>query len=286
MSTPTAKPVASKQSKFFRVAVEGATTDGRVIDRSFIEQMAATFNRQLYGARVWLEHLRSTLPDGPFKAYGDVLAVKAEEVVLGGAKKLALFAQISPTPELVAMNQARQKIYTSIEINPKFADTGEAYLVGLAVTDSPASLGTEMLSFAAQHPDSNPLASRKQDPDNLFTAAVETALEFEDIPPPEPEGIKLSDTLKNLLKRFSTKTAGDDARFGELVDAVETLATHANLSADEFADEKKRVDTLEAALQKTNDEFAAFRQQVETTDANPTHRPAATGGAGDLETEF
>jgi hypothetical protein len=286
MSTPTAKPAAGKQSKFFRVAVEGATTDGRVIDRSFIEQMAATFNRQLYGARVWLEHLRSTLPDGPFKAYGDVLAVKAEEVVLNGAKKLALFAQISPTPELVAMNQARQKIYTSIEINPKFADTGEAYLVGLAVTDSPASLGTEMLSFAAQHPDSNPLASRKQDPDNLFTAAVETALEFEDIPPPEPEGITLSDTLKNLLKRFSTKTAGDDARFGELVDAVETLATHANLSADEFAEEKKRVDTLEAALQKTNDEFAAFRQQVETTDANSTHRPAATGGTGDLETDF
>ena len=138
MSTPTTKPVAGKQSKFFRVAVEGATTDGRVIDRSFIEQMAATFNRQLYGARVWLEHLRSTLPDGPFKAYGDVLAVKAEEVVLNGAKKLALFAQISPTPELVAMNQARQKIYTSIEINPKFADTGEAYLVGLAVTDTAA----------------------------------------------------------------------------------------------------------------------------------------------------
>ena len=144
MSTPTAKPAVSKQSKFFRVAVEGATTDGRVIDRSFIEQMAATFNRQLYGARVWLEHLRSTLPDGPFKAYGDVLAVKAEEVVLGGAKKLALFAQISPTPELVAMNQARQKIYTSIEINPKFADTGEAYLDGLACDFIAPAFGTPM----------------------------------------------------------------------------------------------------------------------------------------------
>jgi hypothetical protein len=286
MSTPTAKPVASKQSKFFRVAVEGATTDGRVIDRSFIEQMATTFNRQLYGARVWLEHLRSTLPDGPFKAYGDVLAVKAEEVVLGGAKKLALFAQISPTPELVAMNKARQKIYTSIEINPKFADTGEAYLVGLAVTDSPASLGTEVLSFAALHPESNPFAARKQSPENLFTAAEETALEFEDIPQPEPEGIKLSDTLKNLLKRFTNKTTDDDARFGELVGAVETLATHANLSADEFAEEKTRVDTLEAALKKTTEDFAAFKQQVESTDANPTHRPTAAGGDGVAETDF
>jgi hypothetical protein len=286
MSTPTTNAPASKKSKFFRVAVEGATTDGRVIDRAFIAQMAANFDPQVYGARIWMEHLRSTWADGPFKAFGDVTALKAEEIELGGVKKLALYAQISPTPELVAMNKARQKIYTSIEINPKFADTGEAYLVGLAVTDSPASLGTDVLSFVAQHPAGNPYASRKQDPDNLFTAAVETALEFEDAPQPEPEGITLSDTLKNLLKRFSAKTAGNDARFGELVGAVETLATHANLSADEFAEEKKRVDTLEAALQKTNADFAAFKQHVESTDANPTYRPTAAGGAGVAETDF
>ncbi|WP_211471688.1 GPO family capsid scaffolding protein [Collimonas humicola] len=261
------------KSKFFRVAVEGATTDGRVIDRAFIEQMAANFDPQVYGARIWVEHLRSTWADGAFKAYGDVTAVKAEEVELGGVKKLALYAQISPTPELVAMNKARQKIYTSIEINPKFSDTGEAYLVGLAVTDSPASLGTEVLSFATKNTG------------NLFSAAEETTLEFEDAPQPETEGIKLSDTLKNLLNRFSTKTAGDDARFGELVGAVETLATHANLSADEFTEEKKRVDALEATLKKTNEEFAAFRQKVESTDANGSHRPAATGGDGLIETD-
>ena len=284
MAKPTS--TAPTKSKFFRVAVEGATTDGRVIDRAFIAQMAANFDPQVYGARIWMEHLRSTWSAGEFKAYGDVTAVKAEEVELGGVKKLALFAQISPTPELVAMNKARQKIYTSIEINPKFADTGEAYLVGLAVTDSPASLGTEVLSFAAQHPELNPFAARKQSPDNLFTAAEETALEFEEIVQPEQEGIKLSDAIKNLLKRFSTKTAGDDARFGELVGAVETLATHANLTADEFAEEKKRVDTLEAALHKTNEDFAAFKQHVESTDANPSHRPAATGGDGLAETDF
>lgn len=43
-------------------------------------------------------------------------------------------------PDLVKMTtDNKQKIYTSIEINPKFGDTGEAYLVGLAVTDSPAT---------------------------------------------------------------------------------------------------------------------------------------------------
>ncbi|MFJ2986614.1 GPO family capsid scaffolding protein [Collimonas sp. NPDC087041] len=282
---PTSQAAAPK-SKFFRVAVEGATTDGRVIDRAFIEQMAANFDPQVYGARIWVEHLRSTWADGAFKAYGDVTAVKAEEVELGGVKKLALYAQISPTPELVAMNKARQKIYTSIEINPKFSDTGEAYLVGLAVTDSPASLGTEVLSFAAKNPDQNPYASRKQDPNNLFTAAVETALEFDEPSPTASEGIKLSDTVKNLLKRFSSKATGDDARFNELVDAVETLATHANVSADQFALEKTRVDALEAALKQTTEDFAAFRQQVDSTDANATQRPAATGGDGVAETDF
>ncbi|AMP13373.1 GPO family capsid scaffolding protein [Collimonas pratensis] len=281
----TAKPTASTKSKFFRVAVEGATTDGRVIDRAFIAQMAANFDPQVYGARIWVEHLRSTWADGAFKAYGDVTAVKAEEITIGGAKKLALFAQISPTPELVAMNKARQKIYTSIEINPKFADTGEAYLVGLAVTDSPASLGTEMLAFAEQHPDVNPLASRKQDPDNLFTAAVETALEFEDTPT-EPEGIKLSDTVKAILKRFTNKTTKDQLQFADITEAVSELATHVSESAEQYAAAVTRIETLETALKESNDAFAAFKQQVDGTDGNPTQRPTASGGAGALQTDF
>ena len=147
----------AQKSKFFRVAVDGATTDGRTIDRSWIEQMARNFDPQKYGARIWLEHIRGIYPDSDFRAYGDVTAVKAEEVTIDGKKKLALFAQIAPLPDLVAMTtKNKQKVYTSIEVNPKFADTGEAYLVGLGVTDSPASLGTDVLSFAAQ----NPKASR------------------------------------------------------------------------------------------------------------------------------
>ena len=59
--------MASK-SKFFRVATEGATTDGRKIERKWIEQMAKNFNREKYGARVWLEHYRGTVPGGPFDA--------------------------------------------------------------------------------------------------------------------------------------------------------------------------------------------------------------------------
>lgn len=80
------------------------------------------------------------------KCYGDVVGLKTEENAEG---KLQLLAQIDPTDDLIKLNKERQKIYTSIECDPNFADTGEAYLVGLAVTDNPASLGTEMLVFSA-----------------------------------------------------------------------------------------------------------------------------------------
>jgi len=169
------------KSKFFRIAVEGATSDGRVIDRAVLQDMATSYNPALYGARIFAEHIRGYAPDSPFKAYGDVTAVKAEEIADGPLKgKLALFAQIDPTPEMVALVKARQKIYSSMEITPKFADTGRAYLSGLGITDSPASLGTEVLTFAAQNPSANPFASRKQAPDNLFTAAEEAVIEFEE----------------------------------------------------------------------------------------------------------
>ena len=53
------------KSKFFRVALEGATTDGRKIERSWIQQMAKNFDPQKYGARIWMEHIRGTLADSP-----------------------------------------------------------------------------------------------------------------------------------------------------------------------------------------------------------------------------
>ncbi|GHL58540.1 hypothetical protein ECZU31_18150 [Escherichia coli] len=55
------------------------------------------------------------------------------------------------------MNKAAQKVYTSMEIQPNFANTGKCYLVGLAVTDDPASLGTEYRNSAAKTQPPEPL---------------------------------------------------------------------------------------------------------------------------------
>lgn len=280
---------ASKKfrSKFFRVAVEGATTDGRTIERQWLVDAAETYNPNTYGARVWLEHFRSALPDGPFKAYGDVVALKTEEVEIAGKKKLALFAQIEPTADLIALNKARQKIYTSIEIRPKFADTGRAYLDGIAVTDTPASLGTEMLTFSAQHPDANPLKGRKNDPDNLFSEAIEIAFEFEEVTDSESKVAGLFSRVMEALGKSKDKAVKDDAQFSELTEAIEALATHAKEQGEAFTEEvAARTDLVEKVTKLTTDFNDLVKRLGDTEDHSQKPRPPATGGDGKVLTQF
>lgn len=187
-------------TKFFRIAVEGATSDGRNIDRASIVQMAKNYNPDVYGARLNLEHYRGIIPDSPFKAYGDVIALEIRDETGPLAGKLGLYAQIAPTTDLVALTKAKQKIYTSCEIDPSFADTNQAYLVGLAVTDSPASLGTQILSFAAQNPAASPFASRKLSPTNLFTAAEPATIELDETAPTLSIGVLFSRVAELLGK--------------------------------------------------------------------------------------
>lgn len=284
MAGKTDTPPKKYRSKFFRVAVEGATTDGRQIERQWLVDAAETYNPDTYAARVWLEHYRSIMPDGPFKAYGDVVALKTEEVEIAGQKKLALFAQIEPTADLVALNKARQKLYTSIEIRPKFADTGRAYMDGLGITDTPASLGTEMLAFSAQHPDANPLKARKSAPDNLFSELVEAELTFEEVVETESKVAGLFNRVMEVLGKSKNKT---DSNFTELSGAIEALATHAKEQGEAFAAEQKNREAMATRLKTLETEFADLVKRLgETEDHSKPSRPLATGGAGQALAEF
>lgn len=272
------------KSKYFRVATEGATTDGRVIDRSWLQQIAAGYNATKFGARIWLEHMRGILPDSPFKAYGDVVAVKVEEVDIDGQKKLALFAQIDATDELVAMNKKRQKIYTSMELDPNFAKSGQAYLVGLAVTDSPASLGTEQLAFAAGAK-INPLAERKQNPDNVFSVAQEVTLEFED--EKSAEGETLFSKVLGLLKG---KDKSDADRFADAGKAIEAVAGAQRDLLDKFSALQAELAAATAQIKAATDaataDRAAFAALKAELDKEPKDgkRPAAAGGTAGAQT--
>lgn len=265
--------------KRFRIATAGATTDGREISADWIRQMAKNYDPKKYGARVNLEHYRGVLPDGPFKAYGDVISLHAEEVDVGGEKRWALFAEINPTPDLIELSKKRQKVYTSMEVQPDFAKTGEAYLVGLAITDSPASLGTEMLQFAAGAK-TNPFADRKQSPENLFSEAVEIVLDFTETPPDDGLLAKVS----KLIAGFGNKFASADARMQDAHQAIELLADNQRQLAEQISklsglpDEHK---TLKAAHDKLQADYTDLVAKLDKeTPPSFTKRPAATGGEG------
>lgn len=267
------------KSKWFRIAVAGDTTDGREISAEWIQQMAKSYNPSTYGARINVEHIRSYLPNSAFGAYGDVIALKNEKVTIDGEEKDALFAQIQPNQNLIDLNQKNQKIYTSIEVDPNFAKTNQAYLVGLAVTDSPASLGTEMLQFAAKA-QVNPLSDRKLRPEDIFSAAQETILEFEEVKEEKSFTSDLVDKVKNLFKKQEQQQQQTQDNFSQNEQAILVIAQqtadqcqefnqlktqHEQLQND-FNELKTKLDQEPGGQKRPESNNSQFSQDIETID--------------------
>lgn len=268
--------MAKKISKWFRIGVEGDTCDGRDISAQDIQDMADGFDPRVYGCRINLEHIRSVVPDTPFCRYGDVIELKAEVIdddsALNG--KLALYGKIAPLDNLLAMLAKGQKVYTSMEIRPNFANTGKCHLIGLAVTDDPASLGTEYLQFCA--------AGKKEQPNDLFSVATLAELEFED--QPETLLTKVTDTVKSI---FSRKQSSDDARFSDVREAVTTIAERVQTSDEnaearfsqiesELADVKK---SLSEQASTTTQQLSTIKTTLDKTEnITQPRRKLSTGG--------
>lgn len=254
------------KTKFIRVARSGNTVDGREITAAQIDEMAATYDPNTYGARVNMEHLLSYFPDSPFRSYGDVLALKAED---GPDGSRVLLAQIDATADLVKLAQDRQKVYWSIEMLPNFAQTGKAYMSGLAVTDSPASLGTEMLTFAAKNDKASAALKAKH-----FSVPVDAALDIDDTtekPAGEkPAGFELGimDKVKELL---SGKSKTDVARFEQIEAAMTLLAEKIGENNQAQPD----IDDAQKGLQELTAKFDDLKVSVDDLTAKLSNTPAA-----------
>lgn len=261
-----------KKSKFFRVAVAGSTTDGRVIEATWIQQMAKNYNPETYTALGNLEHFRSISPDSTFGSYAKVIALKAEEVELNGVKKLALFAQVDAFEQLIELHGRGQKLFTSIEVNPNFADTGEAYLIGLAFTDSPASLGTQIMEFASKNPEANPFVGKKQDKENLFTASEEVDLQFED--GKNTPAIDLFTKVVNWLKpQQEQQDSQNKDQFKEVSDSLEAIAKTFGDSQTKLQKFETDFSDLQNKHSKLEKDFNNLKTKLEG-DENPETPPA------------
>ncbi|WP_164521189.1 GPO family capsid scaffolding protein [Sphingomonas sp. ABOLF] len=290
------------KSKFFRIAVEGATaTDGRKVERQWLQDAVGNFNRDTFGVRLNCEHLRGLSPDGPFGAYGDVLEVKAEEadIQIDGKmeKRLALFASLDPTDELVAINKRRQKIYTSCEFAPNFGGTGKFGLVGVAITDNPASLGTEALQFSALKP---MFDARKLSPENLFTAVEEGTLELE----PETAGTTADPSggafasMKNFFDKLTGNTSLTPVAPAPTTPPAPPAPAQTAPANDNFSAEMRQgMGLISAALVELNGkvgevatlrtEVSTLKSQIANTEAPQQFtRQPATGGGAQIQTDF
>lgn len=260
--------------KKFRIAVEGQTTDRRAISRQDILDMAKNYSPTTYGARVWMEHYRGLYAESPFKAYGDVISCSSEEITEGALKgKMALYAEIDAFDDFVAMAKAKQKVYFSVEIQPEFPVLGGSYLVGLGFTDSPASLGTEYITFSSTA-QNNPLAPRKQKAENFISTADNEWVFIEEA----SSEVSLFNKVLGWLKPKDEKSK---QQFGDIENGfkeVTNFCTELKTTVDNLGKQLTKVET-ELATEKQA--FATFKTQLDgQPTANYTQRPKATGGSG------
>lgn len=263
----------TKKSKPVRLCVEGATTDGRKVQRQWLTDIAKNYDPSVYGARINMEHLNyEWMP-----RFGDVESVYTEEISEGALKgKLALYGILSPTDSLIEMNRKRQKVYTSVEINPNFSDMNSAYLVGLAVTDNPASLGTSMLEFSAGADKTATFSDRKQDKDNVFTAAEETVIEFtEEENKPEKTSLR-----ERVMAMFSRERKRNDVELNDIHQAVELCAEEQTETAQKLTQLETQVKAL-SGIKKENETLRSELDQLKkdlSRQDNQQHRPTSFGG--------
>ncbi|MHB2063497.1 GPO family capsid scaffolding protein [Serratia marcescens] len=137
-------PQSNYRTDWLCIATSGQAVDGRVIESQWLIDAAQTYSRNTYTAMIWPHHPQFDLSEREFTCnLGEVDALKTETE--GDVVKL--YAQLIPNQFLIDANRMGQKLFTSAEFISDFAGSGKEYLFGLAVTDIPASLGTEKMKF-------------------------------------------------------------------------------------------------------------------------------------------
>ena len=269
--------------KKFRVAVSGSTVDGREISPVHLREAAENFNPDVYAARVNVEHYLSPCPSSEFSAMGDVTALSTEDITEGPlAGRTALYAEIEPTERMKQLVADGKKIYSSIELHPQFSVNGRAYLVGLAMTDTPASLGTERLKFTAQQRQAVMTFNSIQGEAPLISEAIESEI-IEMAEQRQEEGTQWFNRVMGIIGRGRK---ADDASFSRIQEAVEGVATSQADIIDRFNVLETRHQQDSQKITSLTTELAALNEKLRTQDGDPQNRFTATGAASDQLADF
>jgi hypothetical protein len=149
-----------------------------------------------------------------------------------------------------------------------------------------------MLQFSASA-GVNPLANRKQHPDNVFSAAEETLIEFEDVADEKPA------LFTRIKAMFSKQQQTDAARFSDVHQAVELIATEQqDLSARIETALSEQADSLKSHFsialgeevlkrEQLQADFTELQQQLSREDGRQQARPRTqgNGSGGEVRTD-
>lgn len=237
----------SYRTDWLCIATSGQAVDGRTIEAQWLIDAAETYTPKTYTAMIWPHHPQNGIGEREFTCnLGTVDALKVETE--GDVTKL--YAQLIPNQFLIDANRMQQKLFTSAEFIPDFGGSGRDYLFGLAVTDIPASLGTERLKFilAGEEKDGergsletfslgNLQAGKPEKKDSFWSKLFSTRKDF--TPTPEPNTDKPNEGEEQKMEELK-------ALIQQLLDLVKSGKEAANGDAD-------NVDTPEQAADEVAD---------------------------------
>ncbi len=173
-------------TEFLTIGTAGATVDGRTIQEQWLTDCAESYDPEIYTATINGEHQTW---------YGCLGTVHSLRLGKNKQGKTTLEAELRPNYRLIQFNMAGQKLFTSMEIEPKFSDTGKAYLEGLAVTDNPASLSTTMLQLFSKDKSSKALSEPFE-----FSLGIDGGE-----PMPADDEKTMFEKFKSFMKRETTE---------------------------------------------------------------------------------
>lgn len=267
--------MASK-AKWFCVGTSGKSIEGRDIKPEWLMQAAKSYSPEVYGARINVEHYRAFYPGSEFAGYGDVLELKAEE----SGDQVKLFALIEPTEKLIALNKKSEKVYTSMELYTNFAETQSAYLVGLAITDSPASLGTSRLQFTARPPENFISEYIQMDPTEnpvvdtpAATQSLNTAKTTEEV---AATGLFTALFAKFGLGNGSQAKEQDQSQsFAQMKEELNQSAQIIGAIAENYDEMETKFTDMSREHEALKKEFSEFKKKVEGAPVTGTRQPHA-----------
>ena len=144
-------------TEWHRIGRSGKTVDGRDIEPQWLTDAAESYSTDLYTAMIWPDHKR-------WYNLGKIVELKTDANDEDG---IDLLARMAPNDQYIWENRNDQRLFTSMELQPNFRDTGKHYLTGMGATDDPASAGTSEVHFSRIGSNDVVVA----DPEQLFVAS-------------------------------------------------------------------------------------------------------------------